>query len=129
MIKKLLKYRFVCYLIVSCLVTLIDFVSTISLEYIGFNLIIANTVGMVFGTLTQFVILYKYVYKLSLTKSEFLKFESTFLFGWALSTLIIWTSYQVFGLPVYASKIISIIVTFAVLYIIRSRMVRKVVGT
>ena len=129
MIRNLLKYRLVCYLIVACFITVLDFVTTISLKYLGLNLIIANTVGMMSGSATQFILLYKYVYKLPLIKNEFFKFESTFLFGLTLSNGIIWTSYKLFELSVYESKSIAIIITFAVLYVIRDWMVTRVVRT
>lgn len=118
-----------CYLTVSCFVTLIDFTFTILLKHLGLNMILSNTIGMIMGTLTQFFILYKYVYNLPLSKREFIKFESSFLVGLCISNQIVWTSYHVFKLSPYVSKIISILLTFIILYVIREIMVKQVIDT
>lgn len=119
MLKKLLQYKLIKYFTVSVLVTIIDFFITIILTNLNFPISLANTLGMIIGSLTQYIILFEYVYKLPIGLKSFLKFNGTFIFGWMISTITLIVSYYMVGMDVATSKILSIIVTFLIVYKIR----------
>jgi len=126
MIKSLIQSRLIQYLLISCGVTVLDYIVTIFLMKQGLNLVYANVMGMVMGTLTQFILLYSLVYKIKITFNEFVKFESTFFFGLIVSTLILWMSYEILHFSAQIAKVLAIIVTFFILYAVREKLIGQV---
>ncbi len=129
MVKKLLDSRLIAYLCVAIFVTMIDFSLTLGLKRLGLFMLLSNTIGMVVGSITQFFLLYKYVYKVKISWPEFLKFESTFLIGLVISNVIVTITYNVLNLSAAVSKGFTIILTFFIIYTMREWMMRRKVAT
>ena len=113
------------YLINSCITTIVDVCLVWVLLKIGLQIVAANSIGVVTGFLLGYILSFIFVWDNAKSKSGFVIFFITFLLGLVLADYLIWLgdTYWFAGLDsrlrFLASKGISIVVPFFVMYFLR----------
>ncbi|WP_407947282.1 GtrA family protein [Peptoniphilus faecalis] len=133
MIKKLLKKyeRLIKYGLITIFITILDIaVGRIALK-IGLNIVISNTLGVVTGSIFQYILTLKFAFKNAYSKENFLIHVSTFLFGLLIANIVIKYAYNAFllrfseKLSFYIAKTLSIVSTFFITYVLRLNLYKK----
>ena len=126
-IKMLIKKHksFIIYGLCSVLITIVDAFIVFLLSSNGKNIVLANTIGVISGSIIQYFIVTKKVFNKNIGLKTFIVFASTFLIGLLLADITIYFSYNLLvghldhRLAIILSKLCSIIFPFFFMYNIR----------
>lgn len=123
---KILKYilskyqRIFRYGINSIIATIFDTIIVFLLfSYIGVNLIISNSIGVLVGFFVHYFISIKTVFEMESNRIAFFIYLGSTLIGLVVADYIILTFYETLGFSLLLSKIASIVIPFFIIYNIR----------
>lgn len=120
MIEKIFHTSFAKYFIVSCVVSLFDFMIAYILYYtLGIHYLMACNLGIVAGFLLQYYLCVTYVFEKGTFLNSFAIFLITFITGFVLADITMWASFDRFRFPFILSKGLSMAVPFFLTYIFR----------
>ena len=127
------KYKsIITYLFCSVLSTVVDVCAVYLLfEILKFDIVTANSCGVVLGFVVSFVLSSKYVFDSRRDLYSFVIYFSTFILGLIVADFLILFSYEIAFEPfsqMYAfviSKCISIVVPFFIMYFIRKNLYKR----
>lgn len=115
------KYRRIFrYGINSIIVTIFDTIIVFLLfSYLGVNLIVSNSIGILVGFLIHYYISIKTVFAMESNRIAFIVYLGSSLIGLVVADYIILTFYEMLGFSLLLSKIASIVIPFFIIYNIR----------
>jgi putative flippase GtrA len=128
-VKKLIldKKQFILYSIIGFSGAFIDFVVFIVLiKVFNLNTIIANAISISLGITNNFILNSVFNFKVKdKLKQRFIKFYIIGLFGFLISSLIIYVLKEVLGVDPIISKLCSIIIVVILQYSLNKRITFK----
>src|SRR5699024_8018507 len=131
--KNLLKRyeRLIKYGIITIFITLVDIAVVRILSNIGTGLTTSNTVGVLTGSILQYILTIKYAFRKHHTKGTLLVHIGTFLLGLFVANMVINMSYEYLfhifneSIRFYGSKLLSITSTFFLTYVLRLTLYKQ----
>lgn len=131
--KNLLKKyeRLIRYGVITLFITIVDVIIVRLLSNIGIRLMIANTAGVVTGSLLQYIWTIKYAFRKEHTRNTFMVHVGTFLLGLFIANTVIVLSYEYLlhifteRISFFGAKFFSITTTFFLTYILRLTLYQK----
>lgn len=128
-VKKLIldKKQFILYSIIGFSGAFIDFVAFIILiKIFSLNTIIANAISISLGITNNFILNSVFNFKVKdKLKQRFIKFYLIGLFGFFISSLIIYILKEVLGVDPIISKLCSIVIVVILQYSLNKRITFK----
>lgn len=123
MIKRFVNTKIAKYLLISCLASVIDLgISNYFYNAMQINYLVACNLGIAIGFLLQYFIGMKFVFKEESSTKSFVIYLGTFAIGLFLATTIMWTSYNIFSLTFFYSKLMSMLIPFFITYFTRKTL-------
>lgn len=120
MIKKFTNTSIFRYFIVSCLVSIFDFIiAYILFKVLMIHYLMACNLGIVGGFLLQYYLCVSYVFEKSSFLNSFTIFLATFIFGFILADITMWISYNLMEFSFIVSKGLSMVIPFFLTYLFR----------
>lgn len=123
MFTRLMNLNIIKYLLISCLASAVDLgISSYLYHIMHINYLLACNLGIAVGFLFQYFIGMKYVFNDSRKSKSFVIYLGTFIIGLMVATATMWTSYSVFNLSFFNSKIMSMLLPFFITYFVRKTL-------
>lgn len=123
------KHRqLVAYALVTIFISVVDIVIVRLLLSFDIKIWIANTVGVISGSLLQYILVLKFAFKIEHSNDKLLIHIATFLIGLLIADLIIHYSYlfllEMFtkNMSFFIAKILSMLGTFFVTFFLRKKL-------
>jgi putative flippase GtrA len=122
---KLLKLDIGRYFIISCIVSILDFI----ISYILFNIthinyLLACNIGIIIGFIIQYFISMKYIFMGNGFVNSFTIYLISFLLGIIIANGTMWVSFDIFKISFLISKGFSMAVPFFITYFIRKTLLK-----